>query len=183
MPMPPRSAVLGRTAPLPQRGAAPERWLARVVVVLIGTLVGLGMASPSALADPSESQPGDGPIAAGHERDAIALIAALNDSIAIVDQAIRSVSGATDRVASMALTGRIGALANHQDRRMNDRTDSLFSNAAMPARSDFELATTVPPTRGVISVYAPVRAAEVRAPRRLGPAASRRVDVPARRAD
>ena len=183
MPMPPQSAVLGRAALLPQREAVSSLSIARVVVPLIAVLLCLGIASPSALADTDEPLPAEGSIVVGDEKDSAALIAALSDSLAIVDQAIRSFSGAPDRVASTALNGRIGALANHQDRRMNDRTDALLSNAATPARSHFELAATGPPTRGVISVYAPVRAADVRAPAHRMPASSRPDDVPARRAD
>lgn len=158
---PPQTAASGRAVFVPQLDSvsAPRRGVpARAgALVLLAALAFLAFASSSAHANPDDDLAGDAVAVVSDEREMDALVSALSDSMALVDHAIRTLSSASDRVASRALNRRIGALAVGQDDRMNAQTTTLLADSTTAAVARFEFASTSPPPVGELIVYAPTR--------------------------
>jgi hypothetical protein len=155
---PPQTATSGRAASVPQLAfVTARRTGVRASVRALVLLAGLGLTGAPAHADPDAELPGEAVAVVADAREMDALVSALSDSLALVDHAIRTLSGASDRVASRALNRGIGALAVGQDDRMNAQTTTLLANSATAAVARFEFAATSPPPVGELIVYAPDR--------------------------
>lgn len=116
--------------------------VARGALGLLGTACALLVAAP-AFADPppdAAPAPSGAPDVTVADADAEAFGAMLADWFARFDERIRNVSAATDRAASRALEGGLGALAAGHDRRMSDHARAVLADAPDAAQRHYSLA-------------------------------------------
>jgi hypothetical protein len=135
---------LRRATARPASGGAVRGAVARAALGLLGVACAV-LVAPTALAEPPaaagpEPSPTGGLDAAAADQDAEAFSAMLADWFARFDERIRNVSAATDRAASRALEGGLGALAAGHDRRMSDHARAALADAPDAAQRHYSLA-------------------------------------------
>ena len=135
------------------RGAFSRRSVRRLGRGIALGLSGAGcllLSAQAGQADPSTESADAAPAVFITDEDPAAISDVLSDWFARLDHSIRTVTTATDRAASRALEGGLGALAIGQDRRLSDQADTALANAPDAARRHFELASVgAPPSDAV----------------------------------